>query len=462
MGAFPDEFMWGAATSALQIEGAAKEDGRGASIWDVFAELPGRTWLGHTPGAACDHYHRFHEDIDHMRRMGLRAYRFSLSWPRIFPEGTGRVNQSGLDYYDRLVDALVAAGITPHATLFHWDLPYAIHCRGGWMNRESADWFAEFAATAAARLSDRVAHWVTFNEPQIFVGMGYERGEHAPGLQLPFRELLRVGHHVLLAHGKATQSLRAISKGVCRVGLAPHAVVHIPASSSNADVDAAHAKMFGFTRKSCWSNTWWLDPVFFGAYPADMLGLCGDEMPDGFAGDMACIHQAPDFFGVNLYAGSYVRAGASGEPEDVPWPINIPLNAFKMVVTPEAMYWGVKWYYERYRKPILITENGASCTDWVSLDGRVHDPQRIDYTARYLRELARAISDGAIVQGYFHWSLLDNFEWSEGYKERLGLIYVNLETQERIWKDSAWWYKQVVETNGESLFNPIKYGNGEG
>ncbi|MBX7256490.1 MAG: beta-glucosidase [Candidatus Hydrogenedentes bacterium] len=457
--AFPRDFLWGAATSAQQIEGAAQEDGRGKSIWDAFEQTPGRIWLGHTSKTACDHYHRYREDIDTMRRMGLRAYRFSLSWPRIFPAGIGSANQAGLDFYDRLVDALCEAGIVPHVTLFHWDLPYALHCRGGWLNRESADWFASYAEAAVARLSDRVSHWVTFNEPQIFVGMGYERGEHAPGLKLPFPELLRVGHHVLLAHGKATQTLRARSASKCSVGLAPHAVVCIPATDSPEDQRAAQDKMFRFEKKTCWSNTWWLDPIFFGSYPDDMLSLCERDMPDGFAHDLPTIHARPDFFGANLYAGSYVRAGDSVMPEDAPWPVNIPLNAFKMVVTPEAMYWGVKWFYERYRAPIVITENGASCTDWVSLDGGVHDPQRIDYTARYLRELARAMTEGAEVRGYFHWSLLDNFEWSEGYKERLGLVYVNFETQERIWKDSAYWYRHVIETNGESIFqlpNSIK------
>lgn len=452
MGAFPDGFLWGAATSAQQIEGAARVDGRGPSIWDVFSRIPGRTWLGQTPDTACDHYRRFRDDVAIMRRMGLRAYRFSVSWPRVIPDGTGSVNAAGLDFYERLVDELIAADILPHVTLFHWDLPYALHCRGGWLNRASTGWFGAFAETVAARLSDRVSHWVTFNEPQIFAGMGYERGEHAPGLSLPFPELLRIGHHVLLAHGMASQSLRAAARNACAIGLAPHAVVCIPASDAPCDVEAARTQMFRFRARTCWSNAWWLDPVFLGAYPGDMLSDCELDMPDGFLNDLPTIHARPDFFGVNLYAGSYVRAGTSGAPEDAPWPVNIPLNAFKMVVTPEAMYWGVKWFFERYRSPVVITENGASCTDWVSLDGGVHDPQRIDYTARYLRELARAVKEGADVRGYFHWSLLDNFEWSEGYKERLGLVYVNFETQERIWKDSAHWYRRVIATNGESIF----------
>jgi beta-glucosidase len=449
MSAFPEDFAWGVATAALQIEGAAREDGRGLSIWDVFAKTPGKIWLNQDPYTACDHYHRYSEDIGHMQEMGVGAYRFSISWPRVMPTGVGPVEERGLAFYDRLVDALLASGIEPWATLFHWDLPYELHCRGGWLNRHSADWFADYTEAVVERLGDRVRHWFTFNETQVFVGLGYERGQHAPGLTLPFNELLRMGHHILLAHGKASQVLRAA--GPCEVGLAPHAVINMPATDAPADIDAARDKMFAF-KKTAWSNTWWADPVFFGAYPDDMLEQCAGEMPDIRPGDMETIHQVPDFFGTNLYAGSYVRAGANG-PEDVPWSLETPLNAFKFVVTPEAMYWGSKFYYERYGKPIVISENGTSCTDWVTLDGTVPDFPRIDFTARYLRELKRAIDDGVVAKAYFHWSLLDNFEWSEGYKERLGLIYVNLDTQERVWKASAHWYRRLIETNGEIILD---------
>lgn len=451
MNIFPKQFAWGAATAALQIEGAANEEGRGLSIWDVFAHTPGKTWLNHTPDIACDHYHRCQEDVQHMAALGLNAYRFSISWPRIFPEGQGMANEKGLDFYDRLADACLEKGIAPYATLFHWDLPYALHCQGGWLNRESADWFADYAACVVRRLGDRVRHWFTFNEPQIFVGLGYEAGIHAPGYRLPFRELLQIGHHVLLAHGKGTQALRAASPEPCAVGMAPHAVLYMPQTNTPEDIEAARTLTFSFHQKTCRSNTWWADPVFFGAYPDDMLALCGADMLPIAPGDMETIHQPPDFYGVNLYAGSYARAGVDGKPEDCLWPLNVPLNAFKMVVTPDAMYWGVKWFYERYRKPIIISEHGVACADWVSLDGKVHDPQRIDGTHRYLLELGRAMEEGVEVAGYFHWSLMDNFEWAEGYKERLGLIYVNIETLERTWKDSAYWYQEVIATNGGSL-----------
>ncbi len=450
--AFPKGFLWGAATAALQVEGAAREEGRGLSIWDVFQDQPGAVWGGHRLDTAADQYHRYQEDLLHMRRLGLGAYRFSFSWPRILPEGTGAPNPKGLDFYDRLIDALLEAGIAPFATLYHWDLPYALHCRGGWLNRDCASWFADFAGLLADRYGDRVRYWVTFNEPQCFVGLGYEKGIHAPGLKLPFSELLRIGHHVLLAHGKAVQALRA-GGSPCQIGLAPHGVLYMPVSDDPRDVEAARTRMFTFDKKTCWSNTWWADPIFLGAYPEDMLARCAGEMPQGFENDLPEIARPVDFFGINLYAGAYVRAGAAGQPEEVPWSVETPLNAFKFVITPDAMYWCTKFFHERYGKPIYITENGMSNCDWIALDGGVHDPQRVDFTTRYLRALARAIDDGVDVGGYFHWSLMDNFEWAEGYKERIGLIYVNFETGERTWKDSAYWYRDLIASNGGTLFS---------
>jgi beta-glucosidase len=447
---FPDDFIWGAATAAAQIEGAADTDGKGRSIWDVYCDEPGKVWQNHTCATACDHYNRWQEDIALMRGIGLGAYRFSVSWPRVMPGGTGTVNAAGLDFYDRLVDALLEAGIAPWCTLFHWDLPHELHCRGGWLNPDSPRWFADYTAVVAERLAGRVAGWMTFNEPQCFVGLGYERGEHAPGFRLPFHELLRMGHHILLAHGRSVQALRAANPAA-KVGFAPHAVVFMPARDNPADIAAARSRMFAFNKKTCWSNTWWADPMFLGHYPDDMLALCEGEMPPFTNDDMALIAQPLDYFGVNLYAGTYVMADAEGNPRDLPWSPNVPLNAFKFVVTPEAMHWGTRFYHERYKKPVLITENGVSCTDWPSRDGLIHDAQRIDYTARYLVELERAIDAGAEVAGYFHWSLMDNFEWSEGYKERLGLVYVNLDSLERTPKESAHWYRRVIETNGASL-----------
>lgn len=447
---FPEGFIWGTATAALQVEGAVREDGRGQSIWDVFSHTPGKTWLGQTPDNACDHYHRYKEDVAMMKAMGAQAYRFSVSWPRVIPEGQGTVETKGLDFYSRLVDELLANGVTPWLTLYHWDLPYELHCRGGWLNPDIPNWFADYTRVVIEALSDRVHHWITINEPQCFVGLGYERGEHAPGYKLPFPELLRIGHNVLLAHGRSVQTIRQYSRQPALIGLAPHAISKIPASDDPKDVEAARNRMFSF-QKTSWSNTWWLDPIFLGHYPEDMLVACAGEMPRIARGDMETIAQPLDFFGVNLYAGSYVKAGKDGHPEDLPWSPNIPLNAFKMVMTPETHYWSSKFYYERYAKPIAITESGMSNVDCVSLDGGVHDPERIDYNARCLRAFHQAGQEGVPIMAYFHWSLLDNFEWAEGYKERLGLLHVNLETQERIWKDSAYWYRDVIASHGERI-----------
>ncbi|HIJ65063.1 MAG TPA: beta-glucosidase [Candidatus Hydrogenedentes bacterium] len=449
---FPDNFVWGAASAAVQVEGAVAEDGRGPSIWDVFAHTPGKVWRDHHFDTASDQYHRYKEDVAHMKELGLNAYRFSIGWPRVLPEGVGTVNAKGLDYYDRLVDALLGANIAPFVTLYHWDLPYALHLRGGWLNPSSPDWFAEYAAVVVEKLGDRVGHWMTFNEPQCFVGLGYELGQHAPGYKLLESEFLRIAHHVLLAHGKGVQALRAGSAKDTAVGFAPHGVFKIPVSGQAADVEAARKSMFTYDKITSWSNTGWFDPIYLGRYPEDMLEVCGDKMALVRAEDMKIIHQPLDFFGINIYAGIYVRAGEDGAPVEVQWPPETPLTAFNWVVTPEVMYWGVKFLFERYGLPIYVTENGASCNDWPSLDGKVHDPQRIDFVARHLRELARAMDDGADVRGYFHWSIVDNFEWAEGYKERLGLIYVNLETGERFWKDSAYWYKNLIAGNGATVF----------
>ena len=449
--AFPKNFIWGGATASYQIEGAAREDGKGLSVWDILCRRPGAIWHGHTGDVACGHYHRWREDVALMKKIGLSGYRFSISWPRVMPEGVGRVNAKGLDFYDRLVDELLRARITPFITLFHWDYPYDLYCRGGWLNRESADWFAEYTSAVVSRLGDRVRHWMTHNEPQCFVGIGHSEGRHAPGDRLNWAEVLRIGHHALLAHGKSVQAIRAASPQPCQVGYAPVGDVRVPATESKKDIAAARADMFGVFAKNVWNNTWWMDPVFLGRYPEDGLKLYADDLPPIRAGDLETICQPLDFFGTNVYRGVYVRAGRDGRPEVLPMSANTPMTAFRSPLTPEILYWGPKFYAERYGLPIYITENGMSGTDWVAVDGRVHDPQRIDYTTRYLRELARAIDDGVDVRGYFHWSVMDNFEWAEGYKERFGLIHVNYDTLERTLKDSALWYKKVIATNGRTI-----------
>jgi beta-glucosidase len=448
---FPSNFLWGVATASYQIEGTAHKAGGGLSVWDMFCRRPGTVWGGESGDVACDHYNRYKEDVALMKLLGIQGYRFSVSWPRVLPEGVGAVNEPGLAFYDKLVDELLAAGIVPYVTLFHWDYPYELYCRGGWLNRDSSDWFADYTRLVTDRLGDRVKHWMTLNEPQCFIGLGLQSGQHAPGDKLGLHEVLRAGHHALIAHGKAVQVLRARTKGPCQIGYAPVGCAKIPATESQADIEATRQAMFSVTAPNCWNNTWWMDPLFFGRYPEDGLKLFGGAAPQVRPGDLETMHQPLDFFGVNIYSGQTVRAGKDGKPEDVPDPTGLGRTSYQWPVTPRALYWGPRFFWERYRTPIIVTENGMANNDWVALDGKVHDPQRIDFLSRYIAELGRACDDGADVRGYFQWSLMDNFEWHEGYKLRFGLVYVDYPTQQRIPKDSVWWYREVIASNGANV-----------
>jgi beta-glucosidase len=467
---FQKSFVWGVATAAYQIEGAAREDGKGLSDWDMFCLKKGNIWNGQSGDIACDHYHRYQEDINIMKQIGVGAYRLSISWPRVMPNGTGTVNQKGLVFYDNLIDKLLEKGITPYVTLFHWDYPYELSCRGGWLNPDSPDWFAEYTRVVVDKLSDRVKNWMTINEPQVFIGFGHQNGTNAPGLKLGFPDVLRAAHNTLLAHGKAAQTLRAYSKTKCRIGLASVGVVTSPASTSPDDVNMARKTMFAIGRKDgsntaaekdiwghavnekdIWNNTWWMDPMFLGKYPEDGLNYYGSDVPVIGANDMATIHQPLDFIGVNIYQGETVRAGQDGKSEFVKEVDGHPVTALRWSVDPKSLYWGPKFLYERYKLPIIITENGMSGIDWVAMDGQVHDPQRIDFLNRYLLQLRKASEDGVDVKGFFQWSLLDNLEWASGYKERFGLVHVDFGTQKRTLKDSALWYKTVIASNGASL-----------
>lgn len=458
---FPSHFVWGSATSSFQIEGASTADGKGPSIWDDFCHRSreGSTiWGDGTGDVACDHYARMESDVALMKKLGLKAYRFSVSWPRVLPNGVGAVNAKGLDFYSRLVDQMLAAGITPYCTLFHWDYPSALHARGGWMQRESSEWFAEYTQVVVDRIGDRVAHWMTLNEPQVFVKFGYGDGGNAPGLKVPLHDQLLMVHHALMAHGRATQVIRSHAKKKATVGWAPVCVVRYPATESPRDIEAARALMFGCaavpTVRDLWNNSWYNDPLVFGHYPAELLALYGSDVPKFAGSDFDVIRQPVDFLGVNIYEGQPVRATGTKENGGVEYVKRADghaVTAFKWPVEPKSLYWGPRFMYERYKLPIVITENGLSSMDWPALDGKVHDVQRIDFTTRYLRELRRACEDGVDVRGYFHWSLMDNFEWAVGYRERFGLIYVDYATQERIVKDSAYWYRGVIESNGAAL-----------
>ncbi|MBN2659456.1 MAG: beta-glucosidase [Spirochaetales bacterium] len=451
---FKEDFIWGAAAASYQIEGAWNEDGKGFSVWDHFTEKKGAVYQGHSGKVACDHYHRYREDVAIMKELGLQSYRFSISWPRVLPAGTGKINEKGLDFYSRLVDELLAADIIPFPTLFHWDYPYELYCRGGWLNREASDWFAEYAAVVADKIGDRVDRWFTVNEPQVFIEMGHFTGEHAPGVKLQLRDRVRMIHNVLLSHGKAVRVLREKGNADTRIGMAPVCGVAIPADQSEKSVNAARELMFSSDREegfTAWSNSWWLDPVFFGKYPEESLKHLGQYLPEGWESDMTTIAQPLDFLGNNHYHGSYVSADDEGKAVHQSPVTGEPVTGFNWRITPEGIYWGSKFLYERYGKPIIITENGLSNKDWVSLDGKVHDPQRIDFTHRYLREYKRAAGDGIDLAGYFHWSIMDNFEWAAGYRERFGMVHVDYTTQKRTVKDSGYWYRDVIRSHGENL-----------
>ena len=445
---FPSGFTWGAAAASYQIEGRGRDSGRGLCIWDMFCRKEGAVLSNHTGEIACDHYHRWREDIQIMKELGLQAYRLSVSWPRVLPTGTGDVNERGLAFYDRLVDGLLDAGITPFVTLFHWDYPYELYCRGGWLNPDSPRWFAEYTQVLADRLSDRVQHWITLNEPQVFLTLGHREGMHAPGLKLAWMDVLRAMHHTLLAHGSAVATLRERCKRTPVIGWAPVGAVQYPVTTAPDDVEAARRKVLAADEKTLWANTIFSDPVCLGHYPEASLRAWGADFPRVTDADMRQIHQPIDFYGLNIYNGQPVRADGNGSAVKVDGTPGAAINAFHWPIEPPSLYWGPRFIYERYRLPIYITENGLSSLDWVALDGHVHDPQRIDFTRRYLRELSRAIRDGVDVRGYFHWSLMDNFEWAEGYRQRFGLVHVDYETQKRTIKDSGRWYAGIARTNG--------------
>jgi beta-glucosidase len=450
---FPPGFVWGGSASSYQIEGGSAPDLRGESIWDAFCRKPGAINEGHTGLVACDHYSRMPEDVALMGDLGLQAYRLSIAWPRVLREGTGAINEVGLDFYDRLVDALIERGIEPWVTLFHWDYPHALYLRGGWLNRDSAEWFGEFATRVVERLSDRVVRWITINEPQVQVQLGHAEGTHAPGIRLPLREQLTVVHNTLRAHGRAVQAIRAGARRVPSVGWAPVGSVSYPVDEDPANVEAARAATFGISKLDLWNNTWFSDPVCFGCYPEDGLRLYGPNVPHHPIGDMDLIRQPLDFYGVNIYSGTPVK-DLQGTPTAVTRSPGYARNTFNWAMAPESLRWGPRFLFERYRLPVVVTENGMSNLDWPDASGQVLDPQRIDYTRRYLLALHQAIADGADIRGYFHWSVFDNFEWAEGYKERFGLVHVDFSTQKRTPKLSARWYREVIATHGRSLVQP--------
>lgn len=436
---FRDDFLWGAASAAHQVEGAYLEDGKTAGIWDALCE--GHIRHGEDGKIACDHYHRYEEDVALMKQIGLKSYRFSISWPRIVPE-KGRVNEKGLQFYRNLVEELRRAGIEPIVTLYHWNLPMWAYEEGGWECEEIAAWFAFYVRTVVEALSDRVSYWITFNEPQMFIGMGHILGSHAPfQKRMDMDYAARLSRNVMLAHGEAVRTIRRYAATPAKIGLAPHGTGMTPLSGSEEDIQRAREETFS-TRSYMMSNAWWLDPMILGQIPEVLKDTLTGE-------DIAKIAEPLDFFGVNLYQSANYQEHP-GQVNPLRYP-GMCQGANGWAVTPEVMYWLPKFFYERYHLPVMITENGLSCADVVMLDGKVHDPQRIDYIHRYLKELKRAAEEGIPVIGYQMWSIMDNFEWADGYDPRFGLIYVDYRTQERILKDSAYAYAELIRTNGENL-----------
>ncbi|MFP4165506.1 MAG: GH1 family beta-glucosidase [Chitinispirillaceae bacterium] len=450
---FPENFAWGAATASYQIEGGAYEDGKGLGIWDVYCKRPDTVWQGHTGDVACDHYHRYEQDVAVMQEIGLKAYRMELSWPRLLPDGTGRGNPRGFDFYDRLFDRLLEAGITPWVTLYHWNLPYSLQQRGGWQNPDSPGWFGEYVSRVMERYSDRITHWITLNEPQVVIVNGMVNGRNAPGLTLDISEALQAGHHLLLAHGTAVSAIRKGAKKKPCIGYAPVGWLRRPVSEDSEDVKAARKATFEVEAGSLWNSSWWMDPVFLGEYPSQGLECYGKDAPRIGPDDMKIIGQDIDFFGANLYTATSVRAGDDGTAQIVDHSVGHQMNTYDWAIVPDILYWAGKFYYERYRKPMVVTENGVPITEVISREGKVHDPQRTEFIAKHLIQLHRAMQEGVPYLGYFYWSLLDNFEWQWGYKHRFGLVYVDFETGERIVKDSARYYSEVIGSGGDILFS---------
>ena len=448
---FPQDFIWGAATAAYQIEGGAHTGGRGRSVWDDFCDIPEKVKNGHSGAIACDHYHRFDEDIEIMRAIGLQAYRLSISWPRVMPQGTGTINEEGLAFYDRLIDGLLAANIQPWVTLFHWDFPSTLFDRGGWLERDSASWFSEYASVVTERLGDRVTQWITLNEPQVYIDLGHKTGIHAPGLTLNLHDQLLAGHNTLRAHGMAVQAIRAASPQSCQVGWAPVGRACCPIDEKPETIEAARIAHNAVERDHHFSNSWWFDPALLGCYPEHGLEIFGSDMPSFPESDLDTIHQPLDFVGLNIYQGQMIKASEEGQPEVVPFDVGHPITAFDWPVVPEALRWSPRFLHERYDIPIYITENGLASMDWISQDGKVHDQNRIDFTTRYLEQLRLGIESGADVRGYFHWSAFDNFEWAEGFTKRFGLIHIDYPSGTRTPKESAHWYSHVISTNGASI-----------
>ncbi len=444
---FAEDFLWGAATSAYQIEGSPLADGAGASNWHRFCHTPGRTHHGHTGDSACDHYRRFEEDIRLMQALGLNAYRFSVAWSRVLPQGRGQVNPQGLGFYERLVDTLLSHGMQPCVTLYHWDLPAALDDQGGWLNRDSADWFAAYARVLFSALDDRVGLWTTLNEPWVSVDAGYLHGVHAPGHASPFEAPL-AAHNLLRAHAAAVQAYRA--EGKHQIGIVVNLEPKYPASQHPADLAAT-------ARAHAYMNRYYLDPIFLGSYPAALADIFGAAWPTFAASDFDFIRQPVDFLGINYYT----RSVTCDDPRDFPVRAgkvrqeHSTHTALDWEVYPQGLIDTLHWVRRRYGGlPLYITENGAAYYDPPAAAEPIQDPLRIAYLKAHLNAAGSALQQGVNLKGYFAWSLLDNLEWAYGYSKRFGIVHVDFATQQRTPKASAHFYSRVIHTRGAALLEP--------
>lgn len=432
---FPKNFLWGAATAAYQVEGAASEDGRGTSIWDTFSHTAGRTANGESGDTACDHYHRMKADVALMKELGLKAYRFSISWTRLFPSGDTTENAKGFAFYDSLVNELTACRITPIITLYHWDLPQALQDKGGFLWNGISDAFAYYAGRVVEHFSDRVTMFCPINEPQCIAMLGHETGVHAPGLRLDENELCEVMRNILLCHGKSVIAMRKYAKQPILIGTATTGTLCHPVDDTPCMRHKAYDLSFPTDGEGIgFSHNWFLDPAILGKNGIRMLRLTEEEL--------SVIQQPVDFMGINIYNGQQCD-----EQGYVKRYQGFPRTALGWPVSPKIMRYGLQFLYERYQLPIYISENGVACNDRIYADGKVHDADRIDFLYQYLSEMERAIDEGCDIRGYLHWSLMDNYEWHTGYDPRFGIIFVDYRTQERIFKDSAFWYQNLIANN---------------
>ncbi len=441
--AFPQGFLWGSATASYQVEGAVHEGGRGTTIWDTFSHTPGKVANGDTGDVAVDFYHRFREDIGIMQQLGLKTCRFSVAWSRIFPNGTGAPNQPGIDFYRRLVDAMLQAGVVPYCTLYHWDLPQALQDKGGWQNPDCPKWLADYEGFMAGKLAPQVKNFMTVNELRIFTELGYSLGTHAPGLRVNAKELSQLCHHAVLGHGLSVQAIRSATPSGTQIGLADNAIVTVPVIEDDATITAARRAM----REE---NARFLTVIMEGRYTDAYLQRLGADAPVFTPAELKAISTPVDFVGLNVYEGTYVRADSGPKGYAlVPPPASYPtMYSPWLRFTPEAIYWSPRHVTDLWHpKALYITENGTSSKDVVAPDGQVYDTDRVMFLRSYLTQLQRACAEGVPLKGYFLWSLLDNFEWADGYDKRFGIVYVDLQTQKRTPKLSAAYYRQVAARN---------------